>query len=133
MVRVLTRFAFVLLAVFCLASLCKNRPEECPPLKWRYQTGSSVYSSPAIDSVGSVYIGSYDDYLYALNPDGTLRWRYQTGGAVNSCPAIGTDGTVYVGSYDYCIYAIQGAGALTDAPWPRFRHDNRNTGRFCEP
>jgi hypothetical protein len=59
-----------------------------------------------------VYIGSEDDYLYALNPDGSLKWRYQTGYSVSSSPAIGSDGTVYVGSCDDYLYALNPDGSL---------------------
>jgi len=83
-------------------------------LKWRYQTGSGVSSSPAIGADGTVYVGSSDSYLYAFNPAGTLKWRYltETGAQVNSSPAIGFDGTVYVGSTAGYLYAINNNGTL---------------------
>ncbi len=49
----------------------------------------------------TVYVGSFDGYLYALNPNGALRWRYLTGSPVGSSPAVGADGTLYVGSLDF--------------------------------
>ncbi|MGB9760028.1 MAG: PQQ-binding-like beta-propeller repeat protein [Thermoproteota archaeon] len=60
----------------------------------------------------TIYVGSDDNYLYAINPDGTLRWRYNTDYPVVSSPAIGSDGTIYVGSNDYCLYAINPDGTL---------------------
>jgi outer membrane protein assembly factor BamB len=36
-------------------------------LKWRFKTGGAVVSSPAIDANGTIYFGSNDLYLYALN------------------------------------------------------------------
>ena len=58
-------------------------------------------SSPAIGSDGTVYVGSYDKKLYAINgKSGVKLWEFETGGAVDSSPAIGSDGTVYVGSND---------------------------------
>jgi len=81
-------------------------------LKWRYQTGDRVYSSPAIGSDGTIYVGSYDNKLYAINPDGTLKWSFTTGDNVHSSPAIGSDGTIYVGSYDNKLYAINPDGTL---------------------
>ena len=66
-------------------------------------------------------------------PDDTnskLKWRFQTDEWVHSSPAIGADGTVYIGSLDNHLYAIHGDTTLsTSAPWPRFHHNNRNTGR----
>jgi outer membrane protein assembly factor BamB len=81
-------------------------------LKWRYKTGGNVSSSPAIGPDGTIYFGSYDDCIYALNPDGTFKWRYQTSGDVYSSPAIGSDGTIYFGSYDSCFYALNLSGSL---------------------
>ncbi len=81
-------------------------------LKWRYLTEDYVASSPAVTSDGTVYVGSYDSYLYAVSADGSLKWKYKTGGNVASSPAVGTDGTVYVGSWDKYLYAINPAGSL---------------------
>jgi len=67
--------------------------------KWAFATGSGVFSSPAIGADGTIYVGSYDFNLYAINPDGTQKWAFPTGGMpVASSPAIGADGTIYVGS-----------------------------------
>ncbi|MFA6473051.1 MAG: PQQ-binding-like beta-propeller repeat protein, partial [Candidatus Latescibacterota bacterium] len=81
-------------------------------VKWKYQTDWAILSSPAINTDGTVYIGSNDNYLYAINYDGTLKWRYQTGNFVYSTPAIGADGTVYVGSSDKYLYALKSDGTL---------------------
>lgn len=81
-------------------------------IKWKYQTGGYVESSPAIGSNGTIYIGSNDGYLYALNPAGTLKWKYQTENSITSSPAIGNDGTIYVGSNDSYLYAVNPTGTL---------------------
>jgi outer membrane protein assembly factor BamB len=81
-------------------------------VSWTYETGDEVASSPAIDGDGTIYLGSRDHKLYAMNPDGTLKWTYPTDGAINSSPAIGHDGTIYVGSLDYNLYAINSDGTL---------------------
>ena len=36
---------------------------------WEFETGDPVYSSPAIGSDGTVYVGSYDKKLYAFRTD----------------------------------------------------------------
>jgi outer membrane protein assembly factor BamB len=89
-------------------------------LKWRFQTGGTVYSSPPIGADGTLYVGSTDHYIYALNPDGTLKWRFKTGDLVVTSPAIGADGTIYVGSIDNYIYALNPDGTLK---W-RFQTDD---------
>jgi outer membrane protein assembly factor BamB len=53
-----------------------------------------------------VYVGSWDQNLYAITPAGGLKWSYTTGSAVQSSPAIGSDGTIYVGGDDLYMYAI---------------------------
>lgn len=45
---------------------------------------------------GTIYMGSDDNRLYALNPDGTLKWFYQTDDLIRSSPAIGANGTIYI-------------------------------------
>ena len=73
---------------------------------------ASNYSSPAIAPDGTIYVGSQDNYVYAVNPDGTLKWRFLTGGVVRSSPAIAPDGTIYVGSYDNRLYALNPDGSV---------------------
>ncbi len=84
--------------------------------KWRFQLrdseGSYLQSSPAIGPDGTIYVGSTDSSLCAINPDGTLKWRYPAGGELRVAPAIAADGTVYVGSLDHRVYAINPDGTL---------------------
>lgn len=54
----------------------------------------------------TVYVGSQDRSLYAINPDGTLKWTLPVGEKGLSSPVLGADGTIYVGSFDNSLYAI---------------------------
>ena len=36
---------------------------------WEFETGDDVYSSPAIGSDGTVYVGSWDKKLYAIKTE----------------------------------------------------------------
>ena len=69
-----------------------------PPLP---DNGGFGYTTPAVGSDGSVYLGSPDGTLFALTPSGAINWQYYPSGAVGS-PTIGPDGTLYftVGNYD---------------------------------
>ena len=69
-------------------------------------------SSPTV-SGGTVYIGSGDRNVYALDATtGALRWKFATGNVVHSSPAV-WNGTVYVGSWDRYFYALDAkSGAL---------------------
>jgi outer membrane protein assembly factor BamB len=85
---------------------------------------------PAIGADGTIYFGSWDDYFYALNPDGTLKWRFRAENAIDSSPAIDTDGTIYFGSWDWYFYALHSSSlGVANSPWPMFRHDPQRTGR----
>ncbi|UCG68793.1 MAG: PQQ-binding-like beta-propeller repeat protein, partial [Thermoplasmata archaeon] len=77
-----------------------------------YPTGSNVGSSPAIGPDGTIYDGSSDYKIYAINPDGTKKWSYMTRHGIFSSPAICSDGTIYAGSNDAKLYAINPDGTL---------------------
>ncbi|MCE5272521.1 PQQ-binding-like beta-propeller repeat protein, partial [bacterium] len=80
-------------------------------VKWSFNTGGTILSSPAADRNGVLYFGSGDKKIYALYPNGQLKWSYETGGAVVSSPAVDVDGSVYVGSKDGYLYALTRSGA----------------------
>jgi outer membrane protein assembly factor BamB len=62
-------------------------------------------SSPALAN-GTVFFGSGDHNIYALDAaSGTLKWKFSTGDVVHASPAV-ADGTVYIGSWDSFFYAI---------------------------
>ena len=85
-------------------------------LTWSYHPPDTSFptieGAPAIASDGTIYIGSEDRYIYALNPNGTLKWRYRTGDRVVSSPAISKNGTIYIGSIDGALYALDPDGTL---------------------
>ncbi|MFJ9597985.1 PQQ-binding-like beta-propeller repeat protein, partial [Streptomyces virginiae] len=83
---------------------------------WTYTTGGKAWSSPAVVD-GTLYIGSHDKKVYALDAaTGTPRWTHTTGGWVDSSPAV-VDGTVYIGSSDKKVYALDAATGT-----PRWTH-----------
>lgn len=58
--------------------------------------GQYLEANPVVGADGTVYIGSSDHRLYAINPDGTTEWTFETGGELWFSPALAADGTVYV-------------------------------------
>jgi len=80
--------------------------------KWRFYMDEILRSSPAIDNNGTIYLGTQDYYLYAINCNGTEKWRFKTNGLIYSSPAIAEDGTIYVGSGDSYLYAFYPNGTL---------------------
>jgi len=77
-------------------------------VKWQFHTRGSVVSSPAVTG-DTVYVGSNDNHLYAINAaTGTQKWKFKTGSRVTSSPAV-SGGVVYVASYDGNLYAVDAA------------------------
>lgn len=65
-----------------------------------------VFSSPAIDSNGTIYVASVDSKrLCAVSPNGTIKWFFYAQDSIYCSPAIGDDGTIYVGSNDGYMYS----------------------------
>ena len=46
-------------------------------LKWSYKIETRVTSSPSVGRDGTIYFGSIDGRLYAVNPDGSTKWAFQ--------------------------------------------------------
>jgi len=80
-------------------------PREFHRVKWKFQTGDRIVSSP-VYADGAIYFGGDDGNVYAVSAnDGRQLWKYRTGGPVPATPAV-TGGVVYVGSYDGKFYAL---------------------------
>ena len=63
--------------------------------KWIFSTGDRTnFTAPAAGPDGTLYTGSSDNHLYALEPDGCLKWSVPVDSLVT--PVVGADGTVYV-------------------------------------
>jgi outer membrane protein assembly factor BamB len=99
-------------------------------VRWVYTGADWFDSSPAIASDGTVYIGCWDNYLYALDgdsfktsPDHYL-WRFPTDSIITATPTIGPDGTIYVGSHDGILYAISPPGFNEAEPTEKWRYDS---------
>src|SRR5678815_3881993 len=74
-------------------------------LRWSTYTGDVILSSPALAADGTIYVGSYDQKLYALTgAPGATNWSFSVAPAGNdyayifSSPAVGPDGTIYFGT-----------------------------------
>ena len=96
------------LSIFLLFNLGAFAVEVGEPV-WTFETGAAIRSSPALGRDGTLYVGSEDKKIYAIDgKTGAKKWEFLTGDKVLSSPALGTDGTLYCGSHDKKIYAIDG-------------------------
>jgi outer membrane protein assembly factor BamB len=110
-------------------------------LLWVKEGPDGAPSIADIDNDGKleVVIGSFWKALYALNgEDGSLLWIFETESYVETSPAItdiDNDGKLEVvfGSYDKKIYTIKTSSPVPPPnllPWPKFKHDVKNTGLY---
>ncbi len=96
-----------------IGTTTESDPASIIVAKWKFQTGDEIDSSPAIGPEGTIYVGSDDGNLYAVDPEtGEEIWRFKTGDKIQSSPAVGPNGTIYVGSLDSRFYAIKPNGDL---------------------
>ena len=78
--------------------------EGIKPL-WSFKCEDEIRGTPMI-SQGLLYIGSYDNNLYALNAaDGKFQWKYPTEGGVVTRPLF-YDGNIYFGSEDKRLHVV---------------------------
>lgn len=72
---------------------------------WQFTCEDEVRSTPAVCE-GMVYVGAYDNNLYALDAKtGQFKWKYPTEGGIASSPYVWED-RVVVGSEDKVLYTI---------------------------
>jgi outer membrane protein assembly factor BamB len=84
-----------------------------PDVKWMFRAGL-LANSPAIGADGSVYLGSLDGNLYALDPSGAEMWRASFG-QVSGVPALSQDGVVHIGlaaPVEEMFYALHRDGSV---------------------
>ena len=72
---------------------------------WSFKCEDEIRGTPTLFQ-GTLYIGSYDNNLYALDAaDGKFQWKYPTDGGIVSRPAL-FEGNVYVGSEDKRLHVV---------------------------
>ena len=62
--------------------------------KWKFKTNGMIFSSPVVSN-GSIYFGSDDSCLYALDTLGHNKWIFKCDGILRSAPAV-MDTLVYI-------------------------------------
>jgi len=73
--------------------------------QWVFNTGDQIWSTPVVDG-NTVYIGSFDKKIYAVDATtGQEKRSYTTQGAVVATPVV-AGGCVYIASLDRHVYAL---------------------------
>ncbi|MGQ9677916.1 MAG: outer membrane protein assembly factor BamB family protein [bacterium] len=55
---------------------------------------------------GTIYFGTEDGNLYALNPNGVKKWKVTFRSGITSVPALGADGTIYIQTENDSAFAL---------------------------
>ncbi len=76
---------------------------------WNFECEDEIRGPVLVDN-GVVYVGCYDNNLYALDAKtGEFKWKFATQGGIPTCPAA-LENTIYVGSEDNSLYALSENG-----------------------
>ena len=75
-------------------------------IPWSFQTGKGIFSSPVVDSEGTIYIGSADQMFYAIYKNGTVKWTVETEEIIDSSALLDDEGRVIFGSGDTHVYSV---------------------------
>ena len=81
-------------------------------VQWSFESGGEYSSSLSVGSSGTIYAGSTNNKVYAINPDdGSVLWQIDTGASVRYTPVVGSEDILYVGSGRtiHALDALRGA------------------------
>lgn len=81
-------------------------------VRWRNALGGKIFTTPAIDAAGNVYVGCQDDHVYSFAPDGEQRWVYRTNDDNDASPVLDDEGNIYFGSDDHHVYSLNTRGEV---------------------
>lgn len=91
-----------------LAGSAPGKLPEKPALRWSFQAGKGITSSPVV-AAGRVVFGCDDGQVYCLDAGtGARLWTHATGDVIEAPPLV-HGGAVYIGSSDYAFYALDAA------------------------
>ncbi len=97
---------------------------------WVFQCEDEIRSTPLFFN-GSIYVGCYDNNLYALNAtNGEFQWKYATDGGIVSKPAV-FEGNIYFGSEDHRLHVVSARSGKV--LWTYYADDHvRSSPRIAE-
>ena len=99
--------------IFMLSMPTVRRSGATKPSNW-------VDSAPTIGEDGTIYVGSWDNKLHAVNPaDGSAKWTYETNNYITASPTI-VPADLSVSAQGFCFYALNQDGSLA---WEYFVGD----------
>jgi len=86
------------------------RAEVAPA--WTFRTGSRIYASPVVTPAGDILVGSLDQSLTSVTPEGALRFRYSGTGKYYASAVVTPTGDVIAGSLDGSLVSLSPFGQV---------------------
>ena len=92
--------------------LSKEKMANDIPVR-HFSTGNGIFSTPIIGPDETLYIGSGDSWIYALDPiKNEEKWRFKTGEVIDCAGTISDAGTLFFASCDASMYSLTMEGKL---------------------
>jgi outer membrane protein assembly factor BamB len=88
-------------------ALIAHRPSGSIAWKFVLPDLDQFTAAPIVADDGTILIGCSNDFVYALNSDGTVKWADSVGSQVWATGALGADGTSYFQTADSCVIALR--------------------------
>ena len=79
-------------------------------VRWRYEAGDKIFSSPAVAEDGTVWFGAQDGRLYGLTPEGEPEHRITVGHDIDASPVVTPSGGLIVGADNGRVVALAADG-----------------------
>ena len=92
-------------------ALIAHRPSGSIAWKFVLPDLDQITAAPIIADDGTILIGCSNDFIYALNSDGTVKWADSVGSQVWATGALGADGTSYFQTADSTVIALRSDGS----------------------
>ncbi len=86
--------------LYCLDTLGK--------LHWSVNLADELWTPPAINADGTLFLTTDAGRLVSLTPQGKIRWSVKLGNEISSAPTIGPDGMVYVSADSFYSFTPKG-------------------------
>ena len=125
----------VLVAVLVLIFIftwngCPSKPHavaQSPTIekKWEFSATGPVTASLALAEDGTLYVGSEDGFLYALDGEGKLQWKFYAA-PILAAPTVGPDGAIYVTNRRGRVFALNSTGTQR---WQADTYDGETYGK----
>lgn len=75
-----------------------------------YRVSKDCWSEPAVGPDETIYVSFDDQYLRALDPNGTIKWAKSLGWVGSFTLTVGADGLIYAASDDGYLYVVDPNG-----------------------